>query len=108
MMFSTFRLKDFSMLCANTIQPLSHLIFNTEVNRIQQMCQSGGTRFLMQKIMRENSALIYAKLQPPSASLLKTLFTEYSYKVKKKGLSLFESFWTYTGLLKNICFSIHT
>jgi len=70
--FPLFCLKDFTVLCTNMIQPLNRLIVNMEVGMIQEACPSGGIRFLTQRIMRENSGLIYAKLQPPSAFLFQT------------------------------------
>jgi len=41
-------------------------------------------------------------------SCFKPSSLEYLYKVKKKGLSLLESFCRYKELLKNICVSIYT
>lgn len=58
----------------------------------QYKCISAGIRVLMQMIVRENSGLIDAKLQPLSAFLPKTLFTGVFAQSEEKGLSPFESF----------------
>lgn len=71
------------------------------------MCTGGGIRFLMQRITRENSVWIYTKLQPPSAFLLKTLFTGAFAEWRKRVLICLKVFADVNNYLRFVSVFIH-